>query len=153
VVAITLVPEEYLNKLVNAGQFNEAVKYVRNLELPNSAQQDIFRQLAEMAKEYESNMARAGEWNEKLNSLLKQGNIQGAISFVESSDLPWDKKKEVVNNIHDAERQQEERKCQAEQWMRELSYLIGKGKIRKAKKYVNSLPIDESAKNTILSRI
>ncbi len=146
-------PEEVLNQLISTGQFDEAEKYVHGLDLAYSSKTDVLNQIAEIQRNYKLRMAHVREWNEKLNSLLNQGKDQEAIRFVESLDLPGDKKSGIISSIRDAARKRDERNREAEKWMQKLASLVSQGKVRQAKKYVKSLPVDSSTKKAILSKL
>jgi hypothetical protein len=102
----------------------------------------------------ESEWKRLSEWNNKINDYLRRGDVDGAVRYVDSLwDLDYDRRREIGDQIREMARQQEERKRQAERWVRELSDLLNAGEIRKARKYVESLPIEKKAKETLLAQL
>ena len=108
----------------------------------------------------------------QLYGLLQEGKIDEAIRFVDSPSIDlsfwrgaallkkgetiglwyWEKDR-IITGLREMARQQEARRRQAEVWVRELSQLLNEKKYRKARKYVESLPIEKQAKENILAQL
>ncbi len=133
-----LSPERCLNTLLNAGMFDEAERYVRSLNLPDSAQWEVLDQIAAVRREYEPRLARIRQWNETIRRRMAEGRFDEAASFVESLDLPCEQQQEVVQGIRRIE---------------ELTRLLEAGQFAAARKYIKSMPIDQSAKDALLAKL
>jgi len=139
--------EQRLNEMIQRGKYDEAKNLVRSLGLPYTAQEEAVRRVDEMRK----SMACAEQWNRKVNDLLREGDVEGAVRFVRSLDLPTAACDDAVARILVAAHQRKARIREVEKWMTEIARLLGEGRVDKAKKYVASLPIAESAKRQILA--
>jgi type I site-specific restriction-modification system R (restriction) subunit len=146
--------EAFLNGCIQTGRFDLAVRHVESMDgLPDFAKFEMVSRIHELQQKLEPEIRRLREWNDRLRQLLNQGRTDEAVRFVESLDLPWEKKREVVDSIHKAVQKAEEKRRQAETWERDINDLLHQRKFRQARKYVKTLPVPEKAKEAVLAQI
>lgn len=154
---------EHLNTLLRQGDFGGAVRFIQSLDLPQDAKDKVSGRIREVEREHKETMAQIQKWNEHLNSLLHQGDFDGAVRFVRSLDLPWKKKDEIIariDEIRQTERQYWEGRAEAQKWsddpnarLRRGDYRLRRGDYNGAARFVRSSDLPRDEKDKLVSRI
>lgn len=146
----------HLSALLRQAEFEGAVRFVQSLNLPQKNKDEVVRRVRELERNYGETIIRMQQWNEHFNSLLRQGDFDGAVRFIQSLDLPWRKKDEIIGRIDEirqVEREHREAMAKSQKWNDELSTRLQREDYDSAARWVQASDLPREEKDKLVSHI